>query len=186
MKSIKSIQTYFRGYKFRSRLEARWAVYFDALGIEWEYEPEGFDLGDAGWYLPDFYLPELDAWIEIKPKNGDRKEVFDQLVGMMRAGAAEHGRAWGLFGDPLDHKWMMPTLYESRANIKQAPGWYDEWGECSIEFHKDDDGWFVLTGFGMQDLKSWVFKNGGLKDAIVNYSEKQKARSARFEHGETP
>ncbi len=51
---IKPIETIYNGYHFRSRLEARWAVFFDALGIEWEYEPEGFDLGGGVYYLPDF------------------------------------------------------------------------------------------------------------------------------------
>ena len=45
MEQIKAIETVYKGYKFRSRLEARWAVFFDALGVEWEYEPEGFELG---------------------------------------------------------------------------------------------------------------------------------------------
>ena len=39
---IKPIETYYNGYRFRSRLEARWAVFFDALGVPYEYEPEGF------------------------------------------------------------------------------------------------------------------------------------------------
>jgi hypothetical protein len=64
---IKAIETKYNGYKFRSRLEARWAVFFDALKIPYEYEYEGFDLDDGCWYLPDFYLPEWKAWIEIKP-----------------------------------------------------------------------------------------------------------------------
>ena len=51
---IKVINTYYKGYRFRSRLEARWAVFFDACGVEWEYEPEGFDLGNGLYYLPDF------------------------------------------------------------------------------------------------------------------------------------
>ena len=63
---IKPIETTYQGYKFRSRLEARWAVFYDALGIRWEYEREGFDL-DGIWYLPDFYLPTHNYWIEIKP-----------------------------------------------------------------------------------------------------------------------
>jgi hypothetical protein len=67
MPDIKPIETVYNGYRFRSRLEARWAVFFDALNIKYEYEPEGFDLGDAGWYLPDFYLPEFDCFVEIKP-----------------------------------------------------------------------------------------------------------------------
>ena len=65
--TIKPIETQFKGYRFRSRLEARWAVFFDALGIQWEYEKEGYDLGELGWYLPDFWLPEFNQWVEVKP-----------------------------------------------------------------------------------------------------------------------
>lgn len=32
------------GYRFRSRLEARWAVFFNNIGLEYEYEMEGFDM----------------------------------------------------------------------------------------------------------------------------------------------
>ena len=64
---IKPIETSYNGYRFRSRLEARWAVFFDTLGIEYEYEKEGYDLGDAGWYLPDFWLPQVRMWAEVKP-----------------------------------------------------------------------------------------------------------------------
>ena len=51
--AIKPIETHWRGYRFRSRLEARWAVFMDHLGVEWVYEPEGFSLR-SGYYLPDF------------------------------------------------------------------------------------------------------------------------------------
>ena len=68
MSEIKAIETLYNGYRFRSRLEARWAVFFDCIGIEYEYEPEGFDLGNGLYYLPDFYLPETNAWVEIKGK----------------------------------------------------------------------------------------------------------------------
>lgn len=63
---IQPIQTTYQGYKFRSRLEARWAVFFDTLGLRFEYEPQGYDI-NGEWYLPDFYLPELGYWIEVKP-----------------------------------------------------------------------------------------------------------------------
>jgi len=65
--NIKPIETVYNGYRFRSRLEARWAVFFDALGIEYVYEKEGYDLGAAGWYLPDFWLPQVNMWAEVKP-----------------------------------------------------------------------------------------------------------------------
>jgi hypothetical protein len=64
---MQAITTEFRGYRFRSRLEARWAVVFDAAGIDWHYEHEGYDLGELGWYLPDFWLPELNTHVEVKP-----------------------------------------------------------------------------------------------------------------------
>ena len=54
MGTIKPIETIYNGYRFRSRLEARWAVFFDSLGVEYEYEPEGFELPGVGVYLPDF------------------------------------------------------------------------------------------------------------------------------------
>ena len=62
---INSIDTIYKDFKFRSRLEARWAVFFDALGLLWEYEKEGYEI-DGLRYLPDFWLPELECWIEIK------------------------------------------------------------------------------------------------------------------------
>lgn len=70
---IQPIETIYRGYRFRSRLEARWAVFFDALGIEWEYEPEGYKLSDGTWYLPDFWLPTFSGgmYAEVKPRGGD-------------------------------------------------------------------------------------------------------------------
>jgi len=71
---IKTINTIYNGYKFRSRLEARWAVFFDVLNIPYEYEKEGFDLDDVGWYLPDFWLPEQHYWIEIKGQEPTKKE----------------------------------------------------------------------------------------------------------------
>ena len=74
---MKAIETHYNGYRFRSRLEARWAVFFDALGVSYEYEPEGFELDDGTWYLPDFRVKcygtrgecdsePFDLYIEVK------------------------------------------------------------------------------------------------------------------------
>ncbi len=72
---IKSIETYYKGYLCRSRTEARWMVAFDKAGIEYEYEPEGFDLGKAGKYLPDFYLPEFNGYAEVKGRTFTLEEI---------------------------------------------------------------------------------------------------------------
>ena len=63
---IKPIETYYNGYRFRSRLEARWAVFFDALGIRYQYEIEGYKLSDGQYYLPDFFLPDDGYYVEVK------------------------------------------------------------------------------------------------------------------------
>lgn len=79
MGKIKAIQTIYKGYKFRSRIEARWAVFFDLTRTKWEYEQEGFILSDGTHYLPDFYLPELDYYVEIKgdkPNKAEKKKCY--------------------------------------------------------------------------------------------------------------
>jgi len=66
-KTIKAIETKYRGHRFRSRLEAKWAVFFDDMRIEWRYEPEGFVMKNGVCYLPDFFLPAFDMYVEVKP-----------------------------------------------------------------------------------------------------------------------
>ena len=42
--SKKPIETRYHGFRFRSRLEARWAMFFDEIGLKYEYEVEGFKM----------------------------------------------------------------------------------------------------------------------------------------------
>lgn len=72
--TIKAIETHYDGYRFRSRLEARWAVFFNAVRLEYQYEMEGFEMG-KNRYLPDFYIPSLDRWFEIKSKVLSEAEI---------------------------------------------------------------------------------------------------------------
>lgn len=60
MNRIKPTETVvYNGVKFKSELEACWAVFFDECGVEWEYEPQGFILGDGVGYIPDFLLHNI-------------------------------------------------------------------------------------------------------------------------------
>jgi hypothetical protein len=74
MPELRSIETFYNGYRFRSRLEARWAVFFDEMGWQYEYEPQGLVLSDGRPYLPDFLLTAARAWIEIKPQAPSQEE----------------------------------------------------------------------------------------------------------------
>jgi hypothetical protein len=76
MNNRKPIETIYNGYRFRSRLEARWAVFFDKLKIKYEYENEGYELPSGKRYLPDFYLPTMDVFVEVKQ---DESEFINNL-----------------------------------------------------------------------------------------------------------
>ena len=78
---MKILPTEFRGIRYRSRTEARWAVFFSALGIAAMYEPEGYQLDDGTCYLPDFFIPAGDIYIEIKGEepSPEEKEKCQQL-----------------------------------------------------------------------------------------------------------
>lgn len=75
---IKAKKVSYGGNDFRSTIEARWAVFFDSLAITYEYEKEYAQV-EAGcrivWYKPDFQLPELHKYIEIKAKKPQNREL---------------------------------------------------------------------------------------------------------------
>lgn len=106
---MKAIETKYRGYRFRSRLEARWAVFFDKAGIKWEYEVEGFDLGALGWYLPDFVMlhnPGRGPIVEIKPTAPSPVELekLSNACAVSRDGAGAYGAL--IWGAPGKHNWI--------------------------------------------------------------------------------
>jgi hypothetical protein len=164
---IKAIATHWNGYAFRSRLEARWAVFFQAAGMPYEYEKEGFELGRAGRYLPDFYLPMTETWIEVKPTDPneherecarilacDRDDYVDIVVGVPDVSYALE-RA----GGQVLHCFPGST----------PPG-RQEWFSLQHMFF-----WWIES---VQAEKPW-------RDRALHYAA-QQARSARFEHGEAP
>lgn len=73
--TIKPVETIYKGYKFRSRTEARWAIVFDCLNIKWTYEAEGYKLTRKKKYLPDFFLPELKIFFECKGIMDDESQL---------------------------------------------------------------------------------------------------------------
>jgi hypothetical protein len=95
------IETLYAGCRFRSRLEARWAVFFDVFQLKWRYEPDGFRLPSGRCYLPDFLIDGV-GFVEIKPTtdsdNGKIVELGDMLQTI-------NMKAYCIYGDvpnPLD------------------------------------------------------------------------------------
>jgi hypothetical protein len=179
--TIKAIETQYKGYRFRSRLEARWAVFFDACGYNWEYEPEGFDLGNGVYYLPDFKIFGEDDngdfnvfWIEVKA--ADEGLTDPKVLAFQRAVLDDPGyqfcKGYGDFiilDGPPDYKlyngtyehtgggrvWLMEPCYRGRPSFWSCEEYYEAVSSAG------------LIGY-------------------VGKSPIEKALSARFEHGEKP
>jgi hypothetical protein len=75
-----AIETLFHGIYYKSREEAKWAVFFWSLGIPYKYEAEGYPLRNELKYLPDFYLPDQDCFIEIKNETSDLRLMQDHTA----------------------------------------------------------------------------------------------------------
>ena len=65
---IPAIPTPYDGVLFRSRTEARWAKFWRELGMDYDYEPQGFVTAAGKPYLPDFIVPAALGllWVEVK------------------------------------------------------------------------------------------------------------------------
>lgn len=72
--TVESLPTVYRGNTFRSALEASWAATLDSLSLRWEYEPKTVTLPSGEKYLPDFHLPDIGTWIEVKGTGVPRVE----------------------------------------------------------------------------------------------------------------
>lgn len=175
MNDIKPIETEYNGYRFRSRLEARWAVFFDAMGIKYEYEPEGYVLQDGECYLPDFRLhvrhrsstdENEPVYAEVKglltPKDEHKCSEFSTcypliLLGNIPADCNEYTRAWVKDKSFFSFRYIDGLDRLALFSVYKGDPWICEFGDTEF-----------------------VFKRNPMHKAL------EKARKARFEHGEKP
>lgn len=65
----------YHGQKYRSQLEVRWAIFFDAIGLQYDYEKIVLkDKNGTIEYIPDFYINTIPCFIEVKPTKPQKKE----------------------------------------------------------------------------------------------------------------
>lgn len=161
------IETNYNGILFRSRLEARWAMFFDLLHIRWNYEPEGFTNGNDS-YLPDFVLYNVSLrgrdnnplYIEIKPESFKEyryKEWFTKNLVLFN-------------GTPREFLW---ENYDSEGGFQQYPWWDDRmriWkcvkcGRVKIEYCEGNYNYCVEgTCIGKND-DAWLLRAAILADS---------------------
>lgn len=88
---LQAIPTEYHGYTFRSRLEARWALFLEKGKIPFDYEPEGYQYDDLTRYLPDFILPTFQVFAEVKGQFKEWKTDLKRILRFVNADLQARG-----------------------------------------------------------------------------------------------
>lgn len=208
--ALKPIETVYDGYRFRSRLEARWAVFLNSLGVPYEYEKEGYDL-DGLWYLPDFWLPTLNCWIEVKPDSGYLSPLpsgngvgYPQAARLARIAGYEVYVFEGTLFEPARR--YKPEREPDDLSTLGRKAYPVVWGRRFVPEAQDDEDWGVCfrwvqcvecvteqqpNGFVGIGHSSHYFAHYECTNHVLYHPAGSRivraytaARQARFEHGE--
>ncbi len=184
MNNVKPIETKYNGYRFRSRLEARWAVFFSTAQISYEYELEGFSLPSGTAYLPDFYLPEFDVYVEIKPS---LRITLPELKKLCEFAFEGDKNLLLIVGTPTQEDMLLIqdvwNLDEIAADFG-VEGRDEDVVDIFLNMLREHSS-VTFGGTPLNKMKGWqlVYRNGG-KYPLINYALSQ-AKEARFEFGES-
>lgn len=194
MSEIRPIETEYDGRLFRSRLEARWAVFFREASIRYLYEHEGYVLPDGTRYLPDFYLPDIGLFVEIKPLNPTPHEKH-KLSELIKSTGAR-GTFLGSIPEPFSAEWpeienYTPAIYEmyEGALITDWPYYFCECATCSAIGYEFDGRSDRLPCKESYDRDGKGCPRSAHGDKGYNASSRRLvgaydvARKARFEFG---
>lgn len=198
-----AIETVYKGYRFRSRLEARWAVFFDAAGVEWQYEVQGYEV-DGHRYLPDFWLPKARCWAEVKGDPEGLRKDFTRMSAILGQSSPLPGFCDGNAGvivlgeipDASRETILHPVLHRRDAGLLHRTWGFFGPSQAGVTFAYDGSPSFLYFFFGrsetgggasdpsssMWNVESWALEGRG-SFASVNAAY-SVARRARFEHGE--
>lgn len=180
---MKAVETHYAGHRFRSRLEARWCVFFQQVGISWQYEPQGFVVNGRA-YLPDFYLPESGTWVEVK---GDER-MLDHTFMAEFAAELPLGERLLFLGAIPEHKepgdWDWAWMSLGSEDIDGDTVLFGEWMGFGPGYLTRLTETSSSTPFDGCVREGWLtpVQNMAGPDASAAYTA---ARSARFEHGES-
>lgn len=135
MYNIAPKPTRYAGVQFRSRLEARWAAFFDLSGWKWDYEP----IELRGW-APDFCIstPFTPVFAEVKPADmghAEKVKVFKKawnhwqtsqvlLLGLSPIVEPPYD-VGSLLDPPTDAEYEWYDLYEFFGSTDRTDMWRD-------------------------------------------------------------
>jgi len=169
--NIPAIPTVYKGIEMRSRLEAKWAAFFDAVGLPWEYEPIKLD----GWW-PDFrlivpctsdkcsehhhtVLAEVKPFNSVKMFDGHASERFKWGEGIEEDGIAYLGQDW-----------RTAKIYMGHSGFTRVP--------CDLK-HRLKDLCDEEDNHGNKDVFKYCLKKWAEADAVVGEIRQQEKDSAQ-------
>jgi hypothetical protein len=174
------IQTSAYGRRFRSRTEARWAVAFTEAQITWEYELEGYHL-PHGPYLPDFWLPQVNMWAEVKADSFSLEELHKahdlanhtQRPVLLLSGQPADASYFAIEPTPA-HGWPQQLSDGTTVTVTDYAPFEGS------DYHLDEGRFYASCGMSGTFPNPIPFDWGESHIAVV------AALKARFEHGESP
>lgn len=183
---MKPIQTSYKGYRFRSRTEARWAVFFETIGFRWEYEPQGYVLSNGTCYLPDFKLVfpgDRIVYCEVKSEEFD--DFSREELGKLRMLADGVSCNVILLTGSPSHRVYQQIVPNTPPNVLTHVFFQDyaPYVQITNEYWLQSLSFDENTGrmhFTMDERRLAKAFGRGYIEAV------NTARSARFEHGEAP
>jgi len=153
----------YRGQQFRSRVEARWAAFFDEIGWKWAYEPL-----DLEGYIPDFVLPfERPLLVEVKADvvaDADELWTHDAKI----EGSGWEGEALIVGAAPI-----FTDGGVTMGRLAERPGGEWEWGEAAmfrcnacgeVSIHHGSGSWHCRAG-GCYDGRDHIDPPTGIEAA---------------------
>lgn len=201
--TIGAIETKYAGCKFRSRLEARWAVFFDTLGIQWKYEDQGYEV-DGCRYLPDFWLPDCEVWAEVKGDPNGLRDDYKRMQTVLGPKSPLPGFKDGktsllVLGDVPAISYgvtvLHPILTLASGVLARSWGFFVPTKSGGHTLVKDRGQTCISILFGKYhwtdphdtpdstawDIEPWVLDTPGAFRPVLDAYK--AAREARFEHG---
>jgi hypothetical protein len=172
VRMIKALPTMYNGTLYRSRTEARWAVFLDELFKRpaFYYEAQGYIVPGGNGYLPDFLLPGQSLYAEVKPAIDFDPEGVQKL----RCLVAGHGKMRGA---------VLPDIAPGQVRLlligpDHGETWEDDnaaWMTCPEGYHHDIKPYFPEPGCAECGIKGGYWHES---DAIT--AAYTAARSHRF------
>lgn len=110
-----AIPTIYKNVQYRSRLEARFAHLLEELHVRFVYEPMAYRLASGSTYTIDFFFPDQQLYVELKPRRPHIEEEYkcEQM--------SVHGfRVTLLYGSAMHKPPFRSELFNGRSHRDYA------------------------------------------------------------------